>query len=211
MIDPNLILKKYGRLSLKDRLHIFLRYKSCPWQKILDNMPRGLALVDIGCGHGLLINIIDSYLPFFTRLVGIDRSPDKIRIAKKTASDKISFYVSDLEQIKERADIYSIFDVLYLIPYKEQELLIEDIYKRLPDGGYLIIKEIDTKPPLKHILNKFEEIIMVRLLKVTFGGHFYYRSADEYIDIVRKKGFKVTSVDLQKGYMHPHVMFICQK
>lgn len=211
MIDPEVVLNRYSDLSLRDRLHIYGRIKACPWKRILDNLPHGKALVDIGCGHGLFINLIDMYADGFEKLVGIDLAEDKITIAKQTENDQISFHSIRWQDCDERADIFSIIDVFYLMPYDEQEQLIQSIYDRLPNGGFLFLKEMREKPYWKFAINYIEETVMVKLFGFTLGSRFFFRSLHDFESLLKRAGFFVKVIDLQKGYFHPHLLLVCQK
>lgn len=205
------LFKKYSKISWKDRLHIFFRIKTVPWELILDNFPRGNSIIDIGCGHGVFINLLATRGHGYKRLIGIDLSADKINVAKLTANGSTSFYLTDIFDLKERADVYSIFDTLYLLPHNLQEKLIKHIYDNLADKGYLIVKEVDKKPLWKFFPNVIQESISVKILHLTLGKNFYFKSKADFKEILEKTGFKVSIKHIDKGYLHPHILYICQK
>ena len=205
------IFKIYPNLHFIDKLHILGRVVTCPWEAILADFPTGRRLIDIGCGHGLFINLLDINFKGYERLTGIDISDEKIKIAKKTENNRVSFYRSALPDFPEVADVYSFFDVLYLMPYKEQEYLIEQIYNLLPQNGYLVIKDLGKKPLYKYLMTYIEEFIMVKILKRTSGTGLYFRSAESFRLLLGKIGFDVKSFDISKHFLYPHIYFICQK
>ena len=205
------VFERYRSLSKWDKLHILIRIRSCPWDSMLMNMPSGETLIDIGCGHGLLINLLDMKGNRYKKMIGTDLSEDKIKIAKTSENDHVIFLATDFAELKECADVYSIYDVLYLVPYNEQKKILKNIYDKLSQKGYLVIKEVDTKPLIKFIWNYFEELIMVKILKKTLGAKFFFRSSKSFKAILENIGFKVKIVPLDMGYLHPHVMLICQK
>lgn len=211
MIDTKALLKRFSRLSRKDRLHILGRIKACPWQSILEQLPSGKVLIDIGCGHGVFINLVDMTTNGFERLIGVDLAANKIEVAKRTENKRVAFSLADWRELDETADIYSIIDVMYLVPFEEQEALIKYIHAHLPPGGYFLLKEMDKKPVWKYAFNYVEESIMVKLLGFTLGSRFYFRSREDLFSLLERVGFKVKAVSLDKGYLHPHLLFICQK
>ncbi len=188
-----------------------MRMKTVPWDVILDNFPSGHTLIDVGCGHGLFINLLYSKKSGFEKYIGIDAADNKIKLARQTENDHISFYHTDLFDLQEAADVYSFFDVLYLIPYDDQERIIKHIYQKLPDHGYLVIKEIDTKPRWKFYVNRLQETISVKLAKITLGEKFYFRSENEFKNLLKYAGFTVKVVKIDEGYLHPHILYICKK
>jgi len=211
MISTNCLLKKYPKISWKDKLHIFFRVKTVPWEAILKNFPRGDSIIDIGCGHGVLINLLAMCDCGYKKMIGVDLSAEKINVAKTTSSNRNSFYLTDIFDLKESADVYSIFDVLYLLPHNLQEKLLKYIYDILPEDGYLILKEIGKKPKWKFLINIIQESISVKLLHLTLGGKFYFKSESDFNDILKNIGFKVTVEHIDRGYLHPHILYICQK
>lgn len=210
MTSQNKIIKKYSHLSFWERFHILSRLKLCPWERIIDNVPKGRILIDIGCGHGLFANLLD-LRGNFEQIIGVDPATAKIAVAQRSQNNKVQFFSEKYEDIHYAADIVTIMDVLYLVPHNIQEELLKSIYARLPSGGYLIIKDNVTTPRWKFLIGYLEELIMVRLLGATFGSNFYFRSVIAWKKLLSSMGFKVKSIDLQKGYPYPHMMFICQK
>jgi 2-polyprenyl-3-methyl-5-hydroxy-6-metoxy-1,4-benzoquinol methylase len=205
------ILNRYSHLSLVEKLHIALRFMLCPWGKIISNFPDCASIIDVGCGHGLFINMLCLCKSDIKNAVGIDVSEKKIEIAKRSEKINISFKLGSLERTDIKADVYSIMDVLYLISFRDQEILIRNVFDLLPKGGFFAIKEVDTKPKWKFFLLIIEEFIMVKLLKITHGNSFYFRSRSGFEQLLSNIGFKVRTIDLQKGYLHPHILYVCQK
>jgi len=204
------IVKRYTALTRGNKLHIFARLATVPWGQITDSFPRGETLIDIGCGHGLLINLLRESKRF-KKMIGIDPDENKIRIAQQAAGEGISFFQRDLVTLAEGADVYSIFDVLYLIPFDQQEAIMRHIFKRLPKNGYLIIKEVNNKPGWKFSFLRFQESIMVKLLHFTKGKDFYFRSEEEYDKLLKEIGFSVSVKYLDRGFLYPHILYVCKK
>ena len=132
MVDLKSVFKRYSHLTFKDKVHIFIRRVTVPWDVILNNFPSGHTLIDVGCGHGLFINLLSSWKSGFEKYIGVDADADKIGIARQTENDHIFFYHTDLFNLEKSADVYSFFDVLYLIPYDIQEKIIKHIFRKLP-------------------------------------------------------------------------------
>jgi SAM-dependent methyltransferase len=211
MIDLKSVLKKYSHLTIQDKAHIFIRTITVPWNLILSNFPSGHTLIDVGCGHGLFINLLSSTQHGFNQYIGVDADAGKIAVARQIENNNISFYNIDIFHFEKSADVYSFFDVLYLIPYDIQEKLINHIFRKLPEGGYLVIKEIGTKPSWKFTLNRLQETLSVKIFKITLGENFYFRSEEEYRNLLEDIGFVVKVNKIDKGYLHPHILYICKK
>ncbi len=211
MIDTKAVLNRYTELGLRDRFHLLIRIKTCPWGKILQYFPRADTLIDLGCGHGLLINLLAAGDYGYNKLTGLDLDVNKINIAKQIENNHISFYAIANLNFKEKAAVITIFDLLYLLPFHAQRELINHAYSLLFPGGYLVVKEVDKKPLWKFLINFFQESISVKLLRITLGSKFYFSSESALKKILEETGFKVSVKYLHKGYLHPHILYLCQK
>jgi len=206
-----LLYNRYPHLPLKDRMHMYFRIKTIPWKLILEYFPHGENMIDIGCGHGAFINLLDMRDRGYKKFTGLDFAVDKIKTAKLSENNHIFFLETDIFDIKEGAGTYSILDVLYLIPYSLQDKLIKHIYDILPFGGFLIIKEIDKKPLWKFFITVIQESITVKILHLTKGKKFYFRTESEFRKLFAGAGFKTRVEYLHTGYLYPHILYICQK
>ena len=108
-------------------------------------------------------------------------------------------------------DVITLVDVLYLIPYDKQKIILQKCHQSLPQGGTLIIKEMDTRPRWKYVWNLLQETLAVKLIGFTLGERFFFRSQGEYLKILGQIGFTVKPVQLDKGYWYPHIVYICKK
>jgi 2-polyprenyl-3-methyl-5-hydroxy-6-metoxy-1,4-benzoquinol methylase len=210
-MDTQKLFARYTSLSPKERLHIAGRLRACPWQKMTGHIPKGRHLVDIGCGHGLFLNLLELTGSRHEKLTGFDPDERKIAVALRSASGRLSFVSGSADQWPDGADTYTLMDVLYLVPFAVQEELISAIHTKLPVGGHLVIKELDTRPLAKFVFAYCEELVMVRLLKATLGTKFYFRSSAQFKELAERSGFRAEVIDLQRGYLHPHVMLVCRK
>ena len=66
-------------------------------------------------------------------------------------------------------DVFSLIDVLYLIRPEKQEIILTKSYSALEKGGFLIIKEMDTKPSWKYLWNLIQETAAVKIIGLTLG------------------------------------------
>ena len=210
-MEPSLVFKNYSHLPWWPRFHVKARLKACPWDLILKYFPDGKMLIDVGCGHGLFIHILAEHNKNYESFLGLDLSKEKIEVAKSTADSKMTFLNEDIYKRDIKADVVSILDVLYLIPFAEQELILEYIFNKLPHGGYLVIKEIATRPKWKYCWNYFEEWVMVHLLRKTLGSSFFFRSEENYNSLLKSLGFSTSTYKIDSGYIHSHILYVCKK
>ena len=108
-------------------------------------------------------------------------------------------------------DVIVISDVLYLIPFQQQEQILRQCFKELSRNSLLLIKEMDTRPHGKYLLNLIQETLAVKILKFTQGDSFFFRSSSEYKNRLLKIGFEVKVIRLDNNQIYPHIIYICKK
>ena len=197
---PEEILQKYKN----HRFYVRLRWRFCPYEQIESFVPDNGTIVDIGCGYGILANLL--YLKNNKRkIIGIDSFIKRIEIAKKSNSN-ITFLlgkVEDFEVIHFDASIMT--DFLHHINYEAQGKLLNKIYKRLNKNGLLIIQDIENKP--------FGKYIMVWLADhfLNPGRRAYYRKTEEMVNLLSKIGFNVEIIKAEKDLPLSDVVYLCRK
>ncbi|OGW12102.1 MAG: hypothetical protein A3G93_07145 [Nitrospinae bacterium RIFCSPLOWO2_12_FULL_45_22] len=208
------LLNIYAKCPLFSKLHIWVRFKSCPFLELIKYIPEDGKILDLGCGYGLFTCLLHLTSPG-RNIIGIDLDRKKLGIAIKVTtncSEKISFRMGDICEIGENdLDCITIIDVLYLIPFERWELIFENCFNRLKPNGLLLIKEMGKKPSWKYIWNLIQETLSVKIFNITEGNSFYFKTPLELGEDLRRIGFKVTRLDLNKRYAHPHFLYLCRK
>jgi SAM-dependent methyltransferase len=205
----------YREAPLRTRFHVSGRWRIFPYPTLAEFVfPQG-NLVDLGCGYGLWLLYLEQRYPELL-LFGIDPDKEKIRLARETAeawqAGRVRFEVGCADSLDlPPCRMASLVDVLYLIPFPQQESVLAGLVARLEKGGRLLLKEISQKPRWKFGLNWFEEYLAVRLLHITYGRQFYFRSDKDWESLLAKFGLRVKTVRLDRGYLHPHILFIGDK
>lgn len=181
--------------------------------KVEPFVPKSGTIVDLGCGRGLFANILR--LGSEEREIrGFDLDETKIRtagaISAKTSS--LRFEKGDIVNMTyPEADAFVLFDILYLIPYAEQEIILRKCHSALRQDGVLIIKDMDSRPCVKYVWNFLQEVIVVKLAGFTLGNKFYFRSREDFLRILDQTGFRVRCLRMDKGYWYPHILYVCRK
>ncbi len=177
-----------------------------PVYKLLNFFPDNGKLVDLGCGNGIFPALLALKHPHM-KIVGIDDDERKIQMAKELFTfNNLSFIRKNIIEMDiPEATHFSLIDVLYLIPFEHQEMLIKKISEKI-DNGLLLIKEMDKKPFYKYLFNYFQEFLSVKILKRTLGGKFFFRSVEDLVSLLSRYGFKTEIIRLDKGYLYPHIL-----
>ena len=213
MISKKEVFRFYKGQNLLTRLYIRIKLRICPFLEMETFFPEQGKIVDLGCGNGFFSLILKLGSPS-REIFGIDLDKKKIEEAKKLEYifSGLSFQTGNIVEIDyPQGDIFSLIDVLYLIPYSKQELILRRCYSCLPKGGLLIIKEMDRGPLRKYLWNLFQETLAVKVIGFTLGERFYFRSRKEYLRILNDLGFETNPVKLDSGYWYPHILYLCQK
>lgn len=216
-VELSTLLAGYSALTLRDRLHLSVRYLVCPLHKIAAHVPSEGVIVDVGCGHGLFAQLLGRLSPK-RRVIGFDLDAHKIGLAAQLGAagrgfPNLEFRVEDAAQAQvPPAQAVTILDVLYLVPYAAQEKLLADCAAKLAPGGVLLLKEIAERPRWKFWANWLEESLMVRVLRLTAGrGGFYFRTRAGWQELLTRLGLQVSTIELDRGYYHAHVLFVGRK
>lgn len=194
------------------RFHVNVRWRLFPFPALLPYAPTTGQAVDLGCGHGLLPFFLATERPGL-RILGSDPDQAKIAMAQEVARrhriHNVQF-VSALAQDTElpECDWISLVDVLYLVPYETQEALLRRAVARLRPGGRLMLKEMSERPRWKAAWGEAQEVLAVRVLHLSHGHSFYFRSEADWLALLGGLGLRTAALPLDAGYLHPHVLFI---
>jgi 2-polyprenyl-3-methyl-5-hydroxy-6-metoxy-1,4-benzoquinol methylase len=189
----------YRNRRMRDRAHILLRFLTSPMLRVLDAVPRGASLLDIGAGHGLFATLAQTR----GRVVAVE--PD-LRKVRPIAG--IEFVIGFDDVISGTFDAISIIDVLYKIPIDEWDALLTRCLSRLRPGGVLIVKEQDPTARFKNGWNTIQERVATAL-HLTLGHSFSYESPALFKARLERLGFvDVRTRRIDFGYPHPHVLYV---
>lgn len=212
LLEPALSL--YRSQSLGVRLHTRLRAWSAPLGEVVDAIPRGGSLLDVGCGHGLIANAVSLRDPD-ARILGIDVSESKIAAARATVGSRtaIEFRPAPLESLLESEfGAVSLVDVLYLVPAASWTAFLRVCFEKLAPGGAFVLKEIGTEPRWKFLRLKLQEFLSTRVLRITAGAGMHFESAAALGDRLLSVGFEdVRVLRLDAGFTSPHILLTARK
>jgi 2-polyprenyl-3-methyl-5-hydroxy-6-metoxy-1,4-benzoquinol methylase len=177
----------HGRAFLSD-LAVVERY-----------VPKQGFIVDLGCGHGLFACVMRESSPT-RRVLGIDLDPRKIEVARGAIQDTqwLRFEVGDIvADAPPKCDGVTVVDVLYLLPFEQQEQVLRNAASALGEGGSLIVKAQERKRDPRYALTYAQEMVTVSL-GFTRGGHerFYFPTREESLAMFERAGFLVDAVEM---------------
>ena len=201
-------LSRFRDAPLLHRLHVAVRLRLFPFPALLRLAPPSGRAVDLGCGHGLFSLMLSQARPGL-QVLGIDPDAGKIARARAAAGEaaNLRFEVGRAEDVPPLGcDLVCLVDVLYLLPPAQQESVLAAAAAGLRPGGRLLVKEMSERPRWKFLWNRAQETLSVRVLRVTHGRSFHFRSEAGWRRLLEGLGLRVRTERLDRGYLHPHLL-----
>lgn len=201
--------------NLLKYFYYIVRNKTAPFKKVLRYIPDDSDILDLGCGYGILIDLIFAKKNN-CRITGIDIDAKRIETLKEKyphsrfiAGDVLA-EVGRLCLEKAEFDCVIIFDVLYLLPPDRQKELIRAASRLLKPSGVFLIKEMDTKSRLRFLLAYIQEFFSVNVIGITNGQGLYFMSKEDISGELCANNMK-TDIVKMGSLFHPHALIIGRK
>lgn len=194
--------------------HLLVRWFSCPFELLEPHVPKQGVICDLGCGHGLMLHRLASFLPPEATLLGFDIDEKKVDFARACDGDyRIRFETRDILNVLDLRDVACLMlnDVLHMLSFSNQELLLRRCFDFLSREGILIIKEINVQASWKYRWAGIQAYMVRDIFHLTRGEGFYPREADFLTGMLERIGFRVEALPGHKGYPYPHVLYLCRK
>jgi len=200
--------RAFGRYPVRARVHILIRFLTCPFLRAIDDVPRGARVLDIGAGHGLFSVLLAAER--VKEIIAVD--PDLRKGFLPTPSQKVRKVAGYDESIRGQFGAVVMFDVAYLLRPPIQRALFERVFARLEPGGTFVLKEMDPSRPLKITWARFQERLNESYIHTTEGSGFTILTKDEVVSVLRDVGFAdVRYRAIDRGYLHPHLLYTARK
>jgi 2-polyprenyl-3-methyl-5-hydroxy-6-metoxy-1,4-benzoquinol methylase len=204
----------YREEGLPTRLHVVVRALTCPFSALLDRFPRTGSVLDVGCGHGLLVNLL-SRDPSRRglKICGIDHDSAKIETARRSALPGVEFSTRVLDDFPEASfDAVSIFDVLYTVRRDAWSGILAGSSRVLRPGGLLIVKEVVDRPRWKYWAIMAQETLSVTLFGITKGDRPHFESPGVYRAAIVDAGLRIAEErPLSSANWISHYLFVARK
>jgi 2-polyprenyl-3-methyl-5-hydroxy-6-metoxy-1,4-benzoquinol methylase len=208
------VLAGFRGASAGDRLHVRVRWATCPVPEIDAEVPTRGRVLEVGCGHGL----VSAYLAISCpdrEVVGVDIDERKLVVARD-AADRLAAVAPSLRFASSADgavppgpwDAVVIVDVLYLLDTDHELALLDACVAELAPGGLLILKETDVVPRTKHRIAKAQEVLATKVLRITEGDALTFTPIAELAAHLTDLGLAVAVRRVDAGYPHPHSLLV---
>jgi SAM-dependent methyltransferase len=202
-----LVRRMYRAAPVATRLHVLGRFLSCPFLRVLDYLPPGARLLDLGAGHGIFAHLaLAAGAHGAVSAVAVE--PDGRKVFHGVRRPELRVVNGYHDAVRGRFDAVTIFDVLYRLPGADWDPLLGWARERLAPGGVFLLKEIDPGHRVKALWNRAQER-GADLLGLTLGEAFSYETREEIRVRFRRAGFEgFQAVEIGRGYPHAHILYI---
>lgn len=192
--------KGLGRYLHRERL----KYIRESLDRIDRERPDKKALIDLGCGEGVLTNNLqnDNF-----RIFAIDYDFDRILQAKAKSYSQETFIVSDVLKLALKNEIADVVILHHVIEHLKgaDEKILEICYNLIKDDGYLIVGVPNEDSLLGKTLRKIHHKLYAK------GEHVNFYSEKTILELLRKKCFSIELV-ARIGFIFPiyyiHIILI---
>ncbi|TBR15285.1 methyltransferase domain-containing protein [bacterium] len=197
--------------SFKTSIYNLIRKKTCPFSAVEKYVPKEGKIYDLGCGFASFSAFMYS-CSNSREIIGVDWIKSRINYAENMFPDRIKFIYTDIADfIIDTCSAILLIDVLYLLPYAKQKEILIKCYNALENKGVLLVKEMDSRPLLKYCWCLSQELIVTKILKRNLSTGMYFRKKDDFFRLLQDIGFNVEAVKLDRGYLYPHILYVCKK
>ncbi len=139
-------------------------------------------LIDIGCGPGAFLQLVQSSFPDI-QLNALDLSEEMVQETRRRLSDTAVATVGDSEHMPlDDSQYQTVTCNMSIHHYPHPQRALNEMYRILTPGGYLLLNDMDCIAPIRWMAN-----LVFPLLP---GGDVRMYARQETENMVRKAGFR---------------------
>jgi SAM-dependent methyltransferase len=200
--------RAYSPYPAGHRLHILIRFLTCPFARMVDDVPLGARVLEIGSGHAVFALLAVEERA--REVVAVD--PDLRKSLLPAPSPRIRKIAGYDDCVRGAFDAVAMVDVAYRLSLDEQRALFARIFDLLRPGGTFLLKEMDPARRAKMSWTRMQEWLNEKLLGITLGTGVVTQTREETEGMLRElgfTGFRARAIDA--GYLHPHLLYTVTK
>jgi len=195
-----------GRLTWHQKLTSVWRPHYAPFAELLEWIPDGATMLDIGCGSGAFLFLCDEFRSL-NRGVGIDANPDSISLARGVLSSRnLRFRVgSELPpDVFVDVTVVTMIDVLHHVPRAAKDQFLTTTLGTLQSGCRVVIKDLDPLPRWMANANRITDYLSTRSMVDYIGRSEIERR-------LTASGFDVISSQDLRKHVWSHYLVVGQR
>ncbi len=179
-----------------------------------DLIPREGTLLDLGCGGGLLLALLAEVRALggpAPRLIGVETRAGAASIARLALAGSAEIVTADVrERPLPSARVIVLFDVLSMMPARDQQALLVGLLRTLEPGGELLVREVDAAAG-----GRFRSVEASNRFKAwalgTQGVRFHFRTLAQWRAWLEAAGLRVETRPMGQGTPFGNVLLIGRK
>ncbi len=202
----------YAQSPILERRFVQVRALLSDLALLERHAPRAGAILDIGCGHGLVANLL-ALGSAEREVTGIDIDAAKIAAAQRTIGTRqnLQFAVADATTFGGGPyAAITVADVFYLIPPVGQRALLASCAEMLAPDGVLIWKSQVREPRWKYALTYGQEWLMTQF-GPTQGHGLYFLDTAESLAALHDAGLRAIARPLRSWRPYTDILFLAHK
>jgi SAM-dependent methyltransferase len=178
---------------------------------LLDGLlPSHGTLVDIGCGQGIFLALLDEAARF-DRLIGVEMRPRMAFLARQALDGKVEIIEGDARSLQfGSCSAAVLFDVLQMMSPLEQEQLLSTLISALEPGGVLLVREADASSGWRFRLVSMSNQIKARLIG-TWRQRRHYRSREAWLECFARLGLSAEVCEAPTRNPLGNILFRAQR
>lgn len=138
----------------------------CPFERLLELVPPGARVLDVGCGGGLFLGLAAATGRLGAGL-GFDSNRAAIGIAQRLDTghdDALSFVHLDVTEPWPDGpfDMVSMIDVMHHVPEDARAAIFELAAGRLEPGGLFLYKDINSRDRVRAFANRMHDLALAQ-------------------------------------------------
>jgi SAM-dependent methyltransferase len=189
-------------------------------------LPDRGSLLDIGCGQGLLLSLLNAAKeqyhaglwppdwpapPLHLALRGIDLRLQRVQLARHALGGSAQVDACDVRDLDIPAcSVIVLVDVLMYLGETEQERVMRKVAAALEPGGVLLLREADAGAGFAFQATKWGERL-AGALRGELRQQLRYRSAAHWMAQLAARGLAVEALPMSEGTPFANVLFVARK
>lgn len=191
------------------RLFQVLRPVICPFHRLLDAVPPGSRVLDVGCGGGLLLALLAA-TGRISKGVGFDASSQAVAVARRM-SEKLTPGLLEFHARPAEApwpegefDVVTIIDLLHHVPPTGQGNIVRQAAAKVRPGGLVLLKDMTERPLWRVAASVLHDLILAhQRISIPTGS--------AVLSLAAEAGLTLQSEHIDNMLWYGHHLFVFRK
>lgn len=182
----------------------------CPFEVVIEEVPDGSRVLDIGSGPGLWLQLL-AVFGKLQRGVGFDSNPKLIEVGEEILRKHELSDLVELRYLPVQApwpdgdfNVLTMIDVMHHIPVADRAGVIQSVADRLPKGGLFIYKDMAAWPDPLSVVNQAHDLLLAR-------QWINHQNVDTLQNMAFAAGLKLVKHEKIRRYLYVHDFCVFEK